>query len=285
MILGATGMLGRAVVRSFSNFDGQVTITSRPGSKAELTSDSRLVSFDAEKQNLSALPREKFDYIINCIGLIKSEIKENSARSIQSAVDLNVNLPLKLADYSARTGTKVLQIATDCVFSGFRGSYLESDPHDPLDVYGKTKSLGEVPSDHIMHLRVSIIGKEARCHTSLYDWVRFQPKGAEILGFADHYWNGVTTNALGQVFRGIVEDGLFKSGVHHLLPANVVTKAELVKLIASNEGRNDIKITIGPSGNPVDRSLASENQDYSLQLWNSAGYDEAPTIQDLVSGI
>lgn len=283
LILGATGMLGRAVTEAFSAFDGNVTVTSRSVADTKLSPSIRQVQFDAEKEDLSFIEGENFDYVINCIGLIKSEINDQNGQSIKSAVELNVGLPIKLSEYSRRSGAKVLQIATDCVYSGRKGSYVESDSHDPLDVYGKTKSLGEIPGENMMHLRVSIIGKETRGHKSLYDWVRLQPIGAEIRGFTDHYWNGVPALALGRIFKGVIEKGLFSPGVHHLLPADVVTKAELVDMIARHEGRSDIKIDFGPSGHGVERSLDSENPDFSKQLWQAAGFDKVPTIADLVA--
>lgn len=283
LVLGATGMLGRAVTNAFSDFDGNVTVTSRAEPDPALSPKTRQLQFDAEKQDLSFLEGERFDYIINCIGLIKSEINEQAAKSIQSAVELNFDLPMMLSEHARSSGAKVLQIATDCVYSGRKGRYVESDSHDPLDIYGKTKSLGEIPSENMMHIRVSIIGKENRGHKSLYDWVRLQPIGAEIRGFTDHYWNGVPALALGRVFRGIIEKSLFISGVHHLLPAGVVTKAELVEMIARHEGRSDIKIEFGPSGHRVDRSLDSEGPDFSKQLWQAAGFDRVPTIQELVA--
>lgn len=285
LILGSTGMLGRAVVKAFADYDGEITITARAGAKAEITSNSRLMTFDAEKQDLTSFSNEKFDFVINCIGLIKSEIDEKSSGSIRSAVDLNVNLPLLLSDFAARTDSKVLQIATDCVFSGSRGGYLETDAHDALDVYGKTKSLGEIPSENMMHIRASIIGKEARAHTSLYDWVRFQPENAQIKGFTDHFWNGVPAVTLGHVFRAVIEKNLFASGVHHLLPADSVSKAQLVARIAKHEGREDLRIVSGPSGKPVDRTLASNNPEFSKMLWSALGHTQPPSIEDLVSQI
>jgi dTDP-4-dehydrorhamnose reductase len=282
LILGATGMLGSAVVGAFAGFNGQVTVTARPGVKPIVSPEVPVLEFDAEKEDISLLTTQQFDFIINCIGLIKSEIDEKSVKSLNAAVNLNVNLPLKISDLAERTGSKVIQIATDCVYSGSKGSYVESDHHDPLDIYGKTKSLGEVPSQNMMHVRSSIIGKEARGHTSLYDWVRLQQKGAQIRGFTDHFWNGVPATTLGHVYRAVIEKDLFLPGVHHLVPSNVVTKAQLVSAIAEHEGREDLKIEPGPSGNPIDRTLSTNTPEFSSGLWKAVGYAQVPSIEELV---
>ena len=92
-------------------------------------------------------------------------------------------LPHQLARKAESSGAKVIQIATDCVYSGKKGEYVESDEFDPLDVYGKTKSLGEVTSPGVYHLRCSIIGPEPKEHKFLLDWFLGQPKNARVNGY------------------------------------------------------------------------------------------------------
>lgn len=66
--------------------------------------------------------------------------------------------------------SKIFQIATDCVFSGTKGNYTEDDFHNATDIYGKTKSLGEVKNNNFFNLRTSIIGKELDGKFSLIEW-------------------------------------------------------------------------------------------------------------------
>ena len=68
------------------------------------------------------------------------------------------NLLKNITEFAKKN--KIYQIATDCVYDGSSKLYSESSPHNPLDVYGKTKSLGEVQSGNFFNIRVSIIGKE-----------------------------------------------------------------------------------------------------------------------------
>jgi dTDP-4-dehydrorhamnose reductase len=179
----------------------------------------------------------------------------------------------------------VIQIATDCVFSGQKGSYLESEAHDALDVYGKSKSLGEVPNASMMHLRVSIIGPEVGRSTSLLEWVRNQPNGAQIFGFTDHLWNGVTTSHFGKLARGIIESDLFEAGVFHVVPGNRLPKNKLVEKIASVFGRDDIQVQPKPSGNTVDRTLETNDPSFNSSLWAAAGYPTPPTVEQMLEEI
>lgn len=280
-------MLGSAVLKEFEGFEGKVTATSRTGSLGRAADGVSVVLFDADLDDISKVFDQlaPIDYIVNCIGVIKPYIKDDNEAQRKNALKINGIFPQDLTDWAKKSGAKVIQIATDCVFSGQKGGYLESDPHDALDVYGKSKSLGEVPNDSIMHLRVSIIGPEIGRSTSLLEWVRNQPKDAEINGFTDHLWNGVTTNHFGKLARGIIEQDLFKSGVFHILPGNTLSKDKLVSKIAEVFGRTDIKINPKPSGNTIDRTLATANSEFNSKLWSAAGYSKPPTIEQMLEEI
>lgn len=286
LILGATGMLGDAVTKMFREFAGQVICTSRNQlTGLDHTIENRV--FDAETDALERVAVDLMagDYIVNCIGIIKTEIDESSPASCDRARRINSEFPAKLASFAESRQLKVIQIATDCVFSGKVGHYSETSEHDPADVYGRTKSLGEVVSPSIMHLRVSIIGPEKRGFTSLYDWVARQPKDAEIAGYTNHYWNGIPAKHFGKLAKAIIENNLFVAGVHHVLPSDEVTKAELVCLIAEHSARRDISILDTPAAFGIDRTLSTNNPDFSAGLWSAAGYSTPPSIAQLVREI
>ena len=280
-------MLGTAVLKEFEDFEGEVAVTSRGKKIENLPSSISQLNFDAATGD----PATAFaglghvDYVVNCIGIIKPYISDSDDKQRLNALQINSLFPQKLADWASEAGTKVIQIATDCVFSGFKGSYLETEAHDALDVYGKSKSLGEVPNPSMMHLRVSIIGPEVGRSTSLLEWVRNQPDGAEIFGFTDHVWNGVTTTHFGKLARGIIESNLFKPGVFHVVPGNRLPKDKLVQKIASVFGRDDIKIQPKASGNTVDRTLETTSPDFNVAMWAAAGYKTPPTIEQMLEEI
>ena len=169
-------------------------------------------------------------------------MRDDLAADRRRAVEVNASFPYRLATAADARGVRIIQIATDCVYSGAIGRYDESASHDATDVYGQTKSLGEVPGDHVLNLRCSIIGPEIGSTTSLLEWVLAHPQGATLGGYIDHHWNGVTTLAFARVASGIVLAGDPLAGTHHLVPADSVSKAELVRLIAQAWGRDDLDI-------------------------------------------
>ena len=284
-VLGTTGMLGNSVVQEFAKFDGELI-----GSARNKQTDERLAKSFLLDANSNDLPEPlvelgESDFVINCVGVIKPYIDDNSASSRKNALLINGLFPYLLEALATERGFKVIQIATDCVFSGIKGNYVETDFHDAVDVYGKSKSLGEVPSANMMNLRASIIGPEVGRSTSLFEWVRNQPQNARIQGYTDHHWNGVTAASFAKVCKGIVESQGFVSGVQHLIPGDTVTKSQLVNHIASKTNRQDIEIVDSPSGTATDRTLATTNSGQNLKLWTNAGYKTIPNIFDLVDEI
>lgn len=286
-ILGVTGMLGSAVLEAFAKFSGDVISTSRLGLAPVSTAKAKHRSFDALVDPLEEALHGLVsgDYVINCIGIIKAEIDETSDQSKTNATLINAIFPEKLATYAESKGLRVIQIATDCAFSGRVGHYSETSPKDAMDHYGKTKVAGEILSSSMMHLRVSIIGPELRGHTSLYDWVALQSIGAKITGFTNHLWNGIPAKLFAKISRAVIESSLFAAGIQHIVPSDEVTKADLVRLIAQHARRNDLVIEDGLAPESIDRTLATNNPELNLQLWAAAGYVKPPSIAELVAEI
>lgn len=275
LVLGSTGMLGSAVTQMLSDRQTELCTTSRHGKNS--------ISFTAGSDSIAeVLISFKPDWVVNCIGTIKPHINESDSNSVLNAINVNSIFPAQLSQAASKIGAKVIQIATDCVYSGRKGAYLESDLHDATDVYGKTKSLGEVPAENMMHIRVSIIGPELGRSTSLLEWFKNQPMNSQITGFTDHLWNGVTTHAFGKLCNGIINQNLFQEGKFHVTPKDVVTKAHLLKLFSKVYKRSDILISDSVSAYKINRTLSSENITQSNNLWRSAGYKTVPTIEELV---
>jgi dTDP-4-dehydrorhamnose reductase len=285
LILGASGMLGSAVLSEFSTFEGELIATTRVGTRLVAGTNVRFLKFDAATDNLDSAFSMPIDYVINCIGIIKPYINDTDPKQTETAFDINGAFPNRLETWASMRGVKVIQIATDCVFSGSKGNYLETNEHDALDVYGKSKSVGEATGASMMHLRVSIIGPEVDRNSSLLEWVRNQPKNAEISGYTDHFWNGITSMHFAKIARGIIENDLFEAGVFHVLPQDSATKCELVALIAKNLGRSDIEVIPTATGSNINRTLDTRNPAKNKTLWRSAGYESPPSIAQMVSEV
>jgi len=215
------------------------------------------------------------DWVINCIGLIKPHIHDDNAEECVRAIRINSIFPYLLSNVN----TKVIQIATDCAFSGEDGNYSESSVHDAHDVYGKTKSLGEIYADNMYHIRCSIIG--APNPLSLMGWFLGQPEGETVNGFTDQMWNGITTTAFAKMCLGTIKQEQKLPHLQHFIPANEVSKYELLKLLGKYF-RPDLKIVSTVSDMSLNRTLSTNNSKLNERLWNLAGYHPIPTISQLL---
>jgi dTDP-4-dehydrorhamnose reductase len=255
LVLGAEGMLGSAMVKELSDFDPLAP--SRSDYEAPDSIDQFMLT--------------EGDVVVNCIGAIPQ--KNPTAETLEK---INGDFPNLLA---TRKDLYFIQIATDCAFSGKDGSYTEDSVRDATDSYGKSKIKGEVNQSNWLNLRCSIIGPNGR--GSLFDWVKNQPENVVIEGYVNHYWNGVTTEAFARIVRGMLVEEYLIAGTQHIVPADSVSKYELVKMIAKKLGRKDIEI-IPKIVEPVDRRLASKYTYNNNLLWRNARYIRPPTIQEMV---
>lgn len=288
-ILGATGMLGSMVLDVFAkNEDFSVVATARNAKEIKIIQKKypkiKTKILDVEFVNVRDLKivLRGADWIINCIGIIKPYIHDDNFQEIERAIRVNSLFPHTLAKAAKEIKAKVLQIETDCVYSGKKGKYQENDPHDPLDVYGKTKSLGETYSESVYHLRNSIIGPEPVAHVSLLDWFLGQKKNAQVNGFSDHFWNGVTTFHFAKICQGIIKKNLKLPRLQHVIPRDVVSKANLLKIFSRHFKRQDIKIKSVKAPQKINRTLGTQNPVVNKLIWHAAGYSKIPTVEIMI---
>ena len=257
LVLGVSGMLGSATFRTFCEADGfEVVGTSRNARTvraiAEGPSGRLITNVDVLDQDrlASLFLTEKPDLVINCVGLVKQLL---SAEDPLVALPINSLFPHRLARLCGVAGARLVHISTDCVFSGEKGNYIESDPADALDLYGRSKHLGEtVTYPNAITLRTSIIGRELTTAHSLVDWFLAQTEA--IQGFTRAIFSGLPTDELARVIRDFVFPRPELSGLYHISAAPI-SKFDLLRLVAQAYGK---EIEIEPSERLViDRSLNS----------------------------
>lgn len=288
LVIGGSGMLGSMVVdvlRREPSFRVSATIRSQAAA-AKLKVifpeiDWRMLDAGSSDQIREVIGGAR--WIVNAVGITKPYAHDQNAAEVENAIRINSIFPYELSTAARETGATVLQIATDCVYSGLKGAYSEKDAHDALDVYGKTKSLGETLHPETQCIRCSIIGPELGSRSYLFEWFRSQAKGAEIKGYVNHQWNGVTTMHFGKLCAGIIKSQVKLPHVQHAVPTATISKYELLKCFAEQFERPDITITPTEATSVVDRTLSTSHNDSNLELWRAAGYDQPPTVPQMVS--
>jgi dTDP-4-dehydrorhamnose reductase len=289
VVLGASGMLGSMLVDVLARDQG-LAVTGTVRDEASLRRGQerlpqvRWTACDAQPEVAESLDAlEGHDWVVNAIGITKPFIKDDNPAQVERAVRINALLPHQIARRAEEVGASVLQIATDCVFSGARGHYREADAHDALDVYGKTKSLGEVSHPRLRHLRCSIVGPEAGAPRYLLGWFRGQAPKAQLDGFTNHLWNGVSTLHFAKLVRGIIRSGLELPALQHVVPRDTVTKAALLRQFARAFGREDITVHDCEAPVAVNRVLETSDPSTNRRLWEAAGHPSPPGIEEMMT--
>jgi dTDP-4-dehydrorhamnose reductase len=257
LVLGVTGMLGNAVFRVLSeNSDSLVFGTARSERARQYfpKEQSNRLIIGVYVENNDSLVRSfasvRPDVVINCVGLVKQLADGNNPLQ---AVPINTLLPHRLAALCKATGARLVHISTDCVFSGSKGNYLESDFPDANDLYGRSKLLGEVDYPHAITLRTSIIGHELTGQRSLVCWFLAQQKS--VKGFTKAVFSGLPTVELARVVRDVVLPRPELHGLYHVA-AQPINKFDLLNLVAAVYGAS---IEITPDDSLViDRSLNAD---------------------------
>ncbi|MCL2247782.1 MAG: sugar nucleotide-binding protein [Oscillospiraceae bacterium] len=263
LVLGGTGLLGSAVTKYFLNDDEfEINTTCRDKS---ISIDENALLFDALVDSLEILPTN-YDYVLNCIGVIKPFMKQDPA----AAIKINALFPWQIAQWCNDNGMKLIHITSDCVFSGKRGKYKEDDEHDALDAYGKSKSLGE-PITDAMVIRTSIIGEELHKNASLIEWAKSQ-KGKAVDGYVTHLWNGVTTKQYAAICAKIIKNSWYEKGLFHVTAKDDVSKYQMLRHFDEKFKLDlDIRETTPES---IDRTLRT-----TKQLCEKL---EVPTVRQMV---
>ena len=264
-MLGSTGMVGHQLCKYLISKSEFILFDIARSSK--FRNETKIIDVENKKEEL-----EKYikfinpDYIINCIGILVAGSNENS----ESAIILNSYLPHMLSRIARETDSRLIHISTDCVFSGQKGGYTESDYRDGQGAYALTKILGEVIDDNNLTLRTSIVGPELKVNgEGLFHW--FMSQEGKIQGFTQAIWSGVTTIELAKIIIHSINQNL--TGLYHISNNTSISKFELLQLFKKYSKKN---IEIEPfNGEIINKSLIDTRLtlDYKIPTYDKMIFD------------
>ncbi len=246
-VLGSTGMLGHTVAQRLSE-DPRFSVT-RCRRHEGLCEGYKDCDFHVDLLD-PYLSIPEVDYVINCAGIIWQAGNPNRWEAFQ----INGVAPWVLQERCQAKGVKLIQVSTDCVFSGKNGKYTELSVPDEMGDYGFSKRLGEAQGS--MVLRTSVIGHEVTTQRSFLGWAMAN-RGKQVNGYTNHMWNGVTSDEYARVCRDIMLQKLWRPGVYHFYSTSLSKHDLLQKLNVAL----DLRLSITPVATPVavDRTLATVN--------------------------
>jgi dTDP-4-dehydrorhamnose reductase len=278
LVLGSEGLLGHKMFQILSDHfprtQGSIvgSLDERFYSSIPLFEPRRIVE-RVDAMNFTSLrktlEKEKPDFIINCIGIVKQ--RDEGKKAIPS-ITINSLLPHLLAEWAASWNGRLIHFSTDCVFSGKKGGYIEDDLSDAEDLYGRSKYLGEVAVANALTLRTSIIGRELTHFKSLLEWFLAQA-GKTIKGYRRVIYSGVTTNYMSELVGRIISEYPKLSGLYQVA-APAISKHDLLVRIR-DAYRLDVEVV-------PDDSEVSDRSMIGRRLRQATGYEE-PAWEDLIT--
>jgi len=260
LVLGGGGMLGHKVFQTLSRQFSDVWCTLRasredpPWNRIPLFMSGRIVNnVDALRLNaVDALLQDlRPSVIVNCIGAIKQRA---AAADAETSITLNSVLPHRIVRVAREWGGRLIHFSTDCVFSGRKGWYTETDEPDATDLYGRSKHLGEAAVGDVVTLRTSFIGRELQHHQSLLEWLLAQ-RHRKIRGFRRAWWSGLTSNHVAELVGELIRRHNTVSGLYNVSSGRISKYELLLKL---RDGLN-LDVDIEPDDTlECDRSLSGQ---------------------------
>lgn len=280
LIIGSDGMLGNSLQENLaSDLSFEIFCTTRRTTTNKISFDPIVDSVD----KLIEITRPK--YIINCLRSTRNP-NSNYVDKTLDQYRINVKFQKNLMRSSYNFNSFVIQIGTDGVFNGRKGLYSEESAKNSYSAYGRTKIIGEKYSNNALFLRTSIIGIDKRSNNfSLLSWVLSHDKSADIYGYMNHYWNGLTTSAFADIAAGLMKQNYLEPGFRHLVPSNSLSKFELITEISKIFDRSDLNILPSYGKRRIDRRLVTNYPEWNENAWLSAGYKKVLTIDEMLKNL
>ncbi len=259
LIIGSKGMAGHVIYEYLKSIDTYVV------ADVSRNDDFFKSVYKIDISGALEIERVLFDFkphvVINCIGILNANAEENP----DNAILINSYLPHFIAKVGAILKFKLIHISTDCVFSGARGNYQESDITDGTGFYAKTKALGEVLYNENLTLRTSIIGPELKNNgIGLFNW--FMHQSGTITGYSKAIWTGITTIELARQVHVAISNNYF--GLYHVVNNQKITKYDLLTLFKEVFEKDDIIIEREEKYS-VDKSLINSSSDFVIGSYPS----------------
>jgi dTDP-4-dehydrorhamnose reductase len=254
LVLGGDGMLGHELFTHLrTRHETRVTLRqplAAYSGRGLFTAANAFAGVDVRTPgHLEQVVREfKPEAVVNAVGIVPQRPESNQAIV---TIEVNALVPHRLA-IACRGTARLLHLSTDCVFSGDRGNYSEVDRPDPVDLYGRSKLLGEVSDEGALTIRTSMIGRGLNRKTSLIDW--FLGQRGRVEGYRRAIFSGLSTREIARVVGMLIEKHPQASGLYHL-SAEPISKYEL---LARLRERVQAEAELVPVDEPrIDRSLDS----------------------------
>ena len=223
-VTGAGGFIGSHVVRTAPSHESNWRILAWTREQLDLTDGPAVQRvFTAERPSA----------IVHCAALSRAAACQEAPGHAER---LNVEVTRRLCDLASEADIPLLFLSTDIVFDGRKGSYAESDPVNPLSVYGETKARAEIqvlkhPRHAVVRLAltagVSPSGDRSFSEELRRKWAR----GETVRLFRDEFRSPLPAPVVARALWEVLLAGY--SGLFHLGGSEKLSRWEIGQLVAN----------------------------------------------------
>ena len=216
LIIGAGGMLGSDLCHVFPD-------------AIKLTHEN--LDITKREQVIESLNKIKPDVVINAAAYTDVDGCEDNQ---ELAFAVNGYGPGYLAEACARAGAKLVHFSTDYVFDGTKEEYFEFDATNPINIYGRSKLLGEEKitenTDDYRIVRVSwLFGAHGRNFVNTMQSLSKEMETVKVVN--DQFGKPTYTIDLAYKITEIIE---FGPGIYHISNEGVCSWYEFASAIIDN---------------------------------------------------
>lgn len=236
VVTGASGMLGRTIVQQARGIGCEVAGL-RHSREMNLPG---VLEFNVNLTDQAAVNKIILELhpstVIHCAALTDVDFCEDHP---ELAYEVNVLASAVIARAASEIGAHFMYISTDSVFDGQTGNYSEGSVPAPLNVYARTKLLGEQEALRLganpLLLRVNFYGRVNQHRKGLADWILQQLNaGKRVPGFADVYFCPILVSDVADFILALHRKSA--SGTFNLVGSERVSKFEFARRLAEMFG-------------------------------------------------
>ena len=222
LITGAKGQLGKCIKDAAANYpEFDFLFASR-----------ELLNIESEKSVSNIFENNRFDYCINTAAYTNVEKAESDQ---ETAFLTNAEGVKHLASHCKRNNTTLIQISTDYVFDGKKGSpYSEEDSTNSLNIYGASKLKGEQYVQEICQayyiLRTSWLYSQYG-HNFYNTVLRFAKEGKQLTLTTEQTGTPTNANDLAEAILTIIKINSKNYGIYNFSNQGEATWYDFAKEI------------------------------------------------------
>lgn len=220
LVTGSSGQLGTCIKSIGSNKSDIHYVNS---TELDITNELQVKSF---------FEMHQIDWCINCAAYTAVDKAESD---YDKAFNVNVNGAKNLAEASKLYSAKLIHISTDFVFDGEHNKpYKESDPTNPISIYGETKLKGEkevakILSEHFI-IRTSWLYSEYGSNF-LNTMLRLSRDRDQLGIVGDQIGTPTYAKDLAEIIMHIIDNECSNYGVYHYSNNGVASWYDFAKAI------------------------------------------------------